>query len=58
MGHPLNDGGHKLHVGVDDSVRVHDGALDGLPDLALQELSGEVRSHAVSVQVGPDLRLV
>ena len=45
-------------MGVDDSVRVHDGDLDGLPDLALQELSGEVRSHAVSVQVGPDLRLV
>ena len=38
MGHPLNSGGHKLHVGVDDIVRVHVGDLDGLPDLALQAL--------------------
>ena len=38
MGHPLNGGSHELHVGVDDSVRVHVGDLDGLPDLALQAL--------------------
>ena len=36
MGHPLNGGGHNLHVGVDDSVRVHVGDLDSLP--ALQAL--------------------
>ena len=38
VGHPLNGGSHELHVGVDDSVRVHVGDLDGLPDLALQAL--------------------
>ena len=38
MGHPLYGRGHKLHVCVDDLVRVHVGQLDGLPDLALQAL--------------------
>ena len=38
VGHPLYGRGHKLHVGVDDSIRVHVGQLDGLPDLALQAL--------------------
>ena len=38
MGHPLNGRGYKLHVGVDDPVRVHVGPLYGLPDLALQAL--------------------
>ena len=38
MCHPLNGRGHKLHVGVNDLVRVHVGQLDGLSDLALQAL--------------------
>ena len=38
MCHPLNGRGHKLHMCVDDPVRVHVGQLDGLPDLALQTL--------------------
>ena len=38
MGHPLYSRCHELHVGVDDSVRVHVGQLDGLPDLAFQAL--------------------
>ena len=38
MGHPLYCRSHKLHVGVDDSIRIHVGQLDGLPDLALEAL--------------------
>ena len=36
--HPLNGGGHELHVCVDDLVRVHVGQLDRFWDLALQAL--------------------
>ena len=58
MGHSLNSRGHKLHVCVDDLVRVHVGQLDGLPDLALQALwpspgDGELDS----LRVPPVLRV-
>ena len=61
MGHPLYGRGHKLDVGVDDSVRVHVGLLEGLPDLALQafgtspddgELDGLRIPHVLRVPVG------
>ena len=38
MGHPLNGGGHVLHVGVDDPVWVHVCQLHGHSDLVLQAL--------------------
>ena len=38
MGHPLYGRCHELHVGVNNSVWVHVGQLDGLSDLARQAL--------------------
>ena len=61
MCHPLNGGGHELHVCVDDLVRVHVGQLDGLSDLALQalgpglvdrELDGQGIPRVLGVLVG------
>ena len=45
MCHPLYGRGYKLHVCVDDLVRVHVGQLDGLPDLALQALDIRLLRH-------------
>ena len=44
MGHPLYGRFYKLHVGVDDPIRVHVGQLDGLSDLALQALGSGLKN--------------
>ena len=50
VGHPLNGGGHVLHVGVDDPVWVHVGQLHGHSDLVLQALGPSLADRELGGQ--------
>ena len=52
LGHPLNGGGHVLHVGVDDPVWVHvgHGQLHGHSDLVLQALGPSLADRELGGQ--------